>query len=137
MIFLPSARTNTYLLKTPLLETHSLLLTLHYVGSLVFPVIGCTLAHAGKVIWTPTLEASPSSSWTCILVGMCLIPALGARRSGLCLRRVSRMARPLILHAELSWTRLLESRLTLTQNLKLTGLAIFFYQNIIHRLCFV
>ena len=59
-----------------------LLLTLHCFGSLVLPVVGCTLEHTGKVIQTSTLEASPSSSWACILVDMCLIPALSARRTG-------------------------------------------------------
>ena len=30
----------------------------------------------GKVIQAPTLKASPSSSWACILANMCLTPAL-------------------------------------------------------------
>ena len=81
----------------------ALLLTLHCIGSLVFPVIGCTLAHAGKVIQTSTLEASPSSSWAGILVDMCLIPALSARRPGLCLQGVSGTTRSFISHAKPSW----------------------------------
>ena len=80
-----------------------LLLALHCIGSLVLPVVDHTLAHAGKVIQTPTLEASLSSGWACILVGMHLIPAFGARRYGLCLRLVSGTARPFIPHAEPSW----------------------------------
>ena len=52
--------------------------------------------HTGKVIQTPTLEASPSSSWVCTLVNMCLIPGLGARQPGLCLQRVSSMTQRFI-----------------------------------------
>ena len=68
VIFLPSAGTDKRLLKTPL-ETQcvGLLLIIHCVGSLVFLVTGGTLAHTSKVIQMPTLEASPCSSWACIL----------------------------------------------------------------------
>ena len=60
-------------------------------------------AHVGKVIQTPTLEAFPSSSWACILVNMCLIPALCARGPGLCLQGISGTTPPFISLAKPSW----------------------------------
>ena len=98
-----SAGTDKRLLKSPPLEAHCVCWFAAHtlrVGSLVFPVVGCTTrgqsdsdAHTRGISFQLGL-------YSCYL---CLIPALGVRRPGLCLQRLSGAKRLYIFYAKPSW----------------------------------